>query len=586
MKKASPITARQRTRKLLKILISVLLVLTIFVSVVWYLFEYDPGFTRDFLLNQARKYESRGRNDIAVWLYELAYRQADQDDSVALELAEYYKSIGNYSKAEYTLSKAIEDGATIELYIALSSIFVEQDKLRDAVLMLDQVSAPEIKAQLAQLRPEAPVASYPSGSYSQYITISLSSNNATVYAATDLDYPSIKTDLFHSSATLSRGDTTFYAVSVAENGLVSTMEEFHYTVDGVIEEVYFADSAFEAAVRSQLGLDEDTPIYSNTLWEITSFQVPSSAASCEDLAWMPNLTELTISSASFSSLQMIEKMTKLHTLTITDSVLASDDLHSISQLPELKKLTLSGCYLSSIQNLADATNLVYLDLSRNSIRDIGVLSHFTQLEHLNLSQNAVISLEAIGDLTGLQTLDVSYNSLVDTAPVGNLTQLTNLNISANNLVNAEVLGIENLTSLTIFSASHNQLYHIAFLANATQLKNLNISNNTIIDISALSNHTQLEYLDFSYNDVTGLPAFSEDCKLTLVNGGYNALTSLDPLSVLQKLEYVYMDYNKPLKNVDALAKCPVLRQVNVYGTSVRSARKLIDKGILVNYKPT
>lgn len=572
-------------KKVIKVLISLLLVFAIVFSMAWYLFEFDPDFTRDFLLKQARKFETKGRNSVAVWLYELAYRQADQDDSVAIELAEYYKSIGNYSKAEYTLSKAIEDGGSIDLYIALCKTFVEQDKLRDAVLMLDQVSAPDIKAQLDTMRPQAPVATYASGSYAQYITVDLKSGDATIYAATDLDYPSTESDLFEGAYTLPRGVTTFYAVAVAENGLVSPMVEYQYTIEGVVEEITFFDSAFEDAVRQDLEIEAGTPIFSDTLWQITSFQVPSSAASCDDLIWMPNLTELTITGASFSDLQVIEKMTKLHTLTIQDTVISANDLSSIAQLPALQNLTLSGCYLSSIANLSDATGLTYLDLSRNSIRDISPLSEFTQLTYLNMNQNALISLEAIAGLTELRSLDVSYNSLVDTAYVGNLVNLTKLDISGNSLMNAEIVEIENLTELTWFAAANNNLFHIDFLKNCTKLQTLLLSNNTLLSLDVLSDHVQLEYLDFSYNEVEKLPAFHSDCALSIISGGHNHLASLDALAALQSLEYVYMDYNKELKKIDALASCAKLKQVNVYGTSVSSARKLIDKGIIVNYNP-
>lgn len=112
-----------------------------------------------------------------------------------------------------------------------------------------------------------------------------------------------------------------------------------------------------------------------------------------------------------------------------------------------------------------------------------------------------------------------------------------------------------------------------------------VSNNTILTLDILVAHTQLEYLDFSDNEVTSLPKFTADCALSIINGSNNLLTSLDRLAVLQKLEYVYMDYNSKLKIIDKLADCPMLQQVNVYGTGVRSARKLIDKGIIVNYTP-
>ena len=61
----------------------------------------DREFTRDVLLQQARYYESQGKHNIAEWFYNTAYAHADNDETVAIELANQYKSTGNYTKAEY-----------------------------------------------------------------------------------------------------------------------------------------------------------------------------------------------------------------------------------------------------------------------------------------------------------------------------------------------------------------------------------------------------------------------------------------------------------------------------------------------------
>lgn len=573
-------------KKAIKILVSVLLAVAILASVCWYLFEYDPGFTRDLLLQQARKYEQQGRNSIAVWLYNLAYRQADQDDTVAIELAEYYKSIGNYTKAEYTLSKAIEDGGGAELYIALCKTFVEQDKLRDAVTMLDKVSDPNIRATLDAIRPAAPVPSHTPGHYSQYISISFSSVHNNIYVSTDKDYPSVDSDLLTENVTLSGGDTTFYVVAVGENGLVSPMGEYHYSVGGVIEEVIFADTAFEAAVRELLGLTSDEVVYSNTLWDVKDFTVPAAAVTCEDLHWLPNLTVITMEGCAFDDMQILETLTDLETVIIKNSVISVKNLSVIAQLPNLQKLTLSGCFLSTITNLAQAENLTYLDLSNNSIRDISSLSGMTQLTYLDMSENALVSMEALSGLTSLQTLDVSYNALVSTAPVASLVKLTYLDVSAQGATGLMKLeGIDALVNLTYFAASSNNLIDVDILAGCTQLKTLIISKNTILNLDVLAAHTQLEYLDFSYNEVSTLPVFSTDCPISIINGGYNQLTSLDRLAGLKQLTHIYMDYNKGIKNIDKLTGCPALKVVNVYGSAVTSVYKLTSKGITVNYTP-
>ena len=571
-------------RKKLKILVSVLLVILILASIGWYLFEYDPGFTRDLLLNQAHRFEDQGRNAAAVWLYNLAYNQADRDDSVAIELAEYYKSIGNYSKAEYTLTKAIEDGGGAQLYVALCKTFVEQDKLRDAVAMLDKVSDPEIKAQLDALRPAAPTASYNSGHYSQYITVRFSAGDAKIYAVFNGDFPSVSNDLVDTEVTLTGGETTVWVVAINDSGLVSPLAEYHYQISNVVEEVVFADNAFEKAIREYLNLSPEDPVISSDLWNITEFQIPSATVTCEDLKWLPNLQSLTIQDCAFGDMKLLENMKKLQNLTITDSVISNKDLLTIAQLPMLEKLTLSGCYLSTITNLSAATNLTYLDLSNNSIRDLSGIAGLSKLEYLDLSENALIELDAIAGLTQLTTLDVSYNSLITTAPVAHLTNLTRLDVSANGLFKLEC--VENLTELTWFAAAHNNLIDVDVLSSCTKLQTLLISNNTILNLNVLQDHIDLEYLDFSYNEVSSLPKFSKNCQLRIINGGYNQLSSLDNLAVLQKLEYIYMDYNTKIKKIDKLVSCSSLKVVNVYGSGVKNVSKLTALGITVNFTPT
>ena len=151
----------------LKIFIPILMTLALLISVGWYLFRYDPNTTRDLIVSQARYLDEQGNHTLAAWFYELAYRQSGNDVTVALELSEQYRTLGNYTKAEHTLTNAIADGGTVDLYIALCKLYVEQNKLLDAVTMLDRVSNPTVKEQLDAMRPAAPVPTHQPGYYNQ-----------------------------------------------------------------------------------------------------------------------------------------------------------------------------------------------------------------------------------------------------------------------------------------------------------------------------------------------------------------------------------------------------------------------------------
>ena len=63
---------------------------------------------------------------------------------------------------------------------------------------------------------------------------------------------------------------------------------------------------------------------------------------------------------------------------------------------------------------------------------------------------------------------------------------------------------------------------------------------------------------------------------------------VEQIKKLPNLTYVYMDYNK-LTNVNALANCYHLVQVNVFGNPIKDVSALTkdaegnDRGIIVNY---
>ncbi|MCD7756239.1 MAG: leucine-rich repeat domain-containing protein [Firmicutes bacterium] len=566
----------------LKRILPVLLSLIVIGSIAWYLLVYDPDFTQDVLLSGARYAERNGNHSVATWFYNLAYLQATDDDSVAIELAEQYKSVGNYTKAEVTLSNAIADGGSIDLYVALCETYVEQDKLLDAVNMLENVSDAEIKAELDAMRPETPTASPTPGFYSQYISVSVECTSGTLYVNTNGEYPSTLTDLYTGEISLSGGETTLYAIAVGDNGLVSSLAVFGYTIGGVIEDVTLADSAMDALVREILGVDETAQLRTDDLWKITELTIPESVTDYSDLALFPYLESLEMVNATFSDLQMLSSLSQLKTITIEGSVVSASDLAVIAALPNLETLTLSNCSLSNIENLSGATKLTKLVLSSNAIRDLSPLSFMTTLTELDLSHNAVTNLSALSALENLSVLDVSYNSISSAAPLSACTSLATVCIAHNTISSLEAF--TDAKALVSLDASYNDLTSVDTLTGCSSLTTLNIAHNSLTDISALSALNGLQDLNFSNNAVTVIPTWDVDCDLISIDGSYNALTSVAPLSGLRSLNIVCMDYNE-ISNVNVLVNCSNLIQVSVYGNPVTDVSDLKNSSIIVYYDP-
>ena len=570
-------------KKVMHILVPLLLAFALIISIGWYLFVYDRDFTRDMLLQQARYNDMKGNSGLSSWFYNLAYNYSGQDENVAIELANQYKSAGNYTKAEVTLSKAIQSGATKELYMALSKTYVEQDKLLDAESLLANIKNPTIASELEALRPTAPTADYESGYYSQYISVTLTSSSGTLYYTIDGDYPSIADAPYSEPVALPLGESQIYAISVADNGLVSPVTILGYTIGGVIEPVVFMDAAMETAVRDILQCEPSHVLYTNDLWQIKELEVPADVASLEDLKYMTYLESLTLSGRNMSNLNGLTELNHLKTLNLSTCRFPANSIALIAGLPALQELNLSDCGLSTISGLDAAQRLTSLDLSSNTIRNLEPLTELTSLTELHLQHNAVTDLTVLGSLTKLETLDVSYNSLSSITPLSGCVRLTSLNVSNNQLY--DVSTVSSLPILSELLLDYNQLTNLDGLSGCKALKTLSVSNNTLENLDGIAALGTLETLDFSYNHVSAIPDFPANCSLQVINGSYNAITSIDTLANMPDIGYIYMDYNL-ITNIDALAECFHLVQVNVYGNEIPSVSELPAHDIIVNYDPT
>lgn len=566
----------------LKRILPILLAILVLCSIFWYLFVYDRNFTRDLLLWSAQTLEQNGNHSAAIWFYRQAYVQSGDDQAVAIALARQFKDSGNYTQAEATLSNAIAENPSAELYVELSKTYVEQNKLLDAVNMLENITDPGMKAQLEAMRPATPVTDTPPNYYNQYIDVAISCGTGTLYVSTDREYPSITEDLYTDRISLPGGETMVYALAVGDNGLVSHLAVFGYTIGGVVEPVTLADKAVEDSIRKILGFSAEQTILTSDLWGITEFTVPQDTLDFSDLKYLTGLNKLVIRDCSFKELSAISSLTQLTDLEIRNFSLSNSDLSAIAGLPNLTRLTLSDCSLSTIEKLSSLRNLVYLDLSGNTIRDIDALSFMSELHELDLSSNAVTSLNAISGLQKLARLDLYGNSVSSLIPISSCTGLVWLDVSANRL--DSLSGVESMKQLSCLYAASNALTDISLVTANTILMELDISDNNLTDISALSQLMQLQGLNFSHNQVTALPEFRKDCSLIVIDGSYNQLGTLVPLGGLTMLNKVILDYNN-IYWVDPLAKCYNLVQLDIFGNPISDVSKLTEMGVIVNYSP-
>lgn len=579
-------------KKVFKILIPILIVALLLTGGVWYFKNFQSSVTSGFLHSRGDAALKDGNYDRAVTYYQWAWDLEQSDPELATDLAAAYRGIDNYTKAESTLVHAIAAmPEELELYLALSETYIAQDKLLDASQMLDHITTDSVRTQLEQMRPEAPVLEPASGYYTEYISVSLAlpvsalEQGVTPYLSVGGQYPSLEDGAYANPIALGGGETEAIAVCVGENNLVSTMVYGGYTIGGVIEEVTLQDRTLESHVRQLLEMGTDEVLMTDDLWSLTELTVPEGVATLADLAYFTGLTSLTVQNFPSDDFSFLSNLTKLETVDFTGSLISTQTINLLGQQTNLKWLSLNACGVSNLSGLAGCANLEYLDVSNDHVTDLSPLANCTNLKQLYLSSNAITSLDVVATLNTLQVLDLSYNAVENLAALRACTQLQELNLSHCSLTDISPVG--EIPSLTKLNASANALTSIEGLENCVNLVELDLSENTIVSIIQLSNINTLTMININYNDVVSVPSFTTDSQLQKFYADHNFMEDLSGLANCRYLNYVTLDYNN-ISNIDVLADCHNLVEVNVFGTNIHSnadVQALLDHGIIVNYTP-
>ena len=551
-------------KRVLKIVIPLVVVLALLGTAAWFFLSFRADLTAGFLRGQAAKMVEKERYSRAVTYYNWAWQLDPENQEIPLALAEAYAGSGNYTKAEYTLVRAISARPQdVDLYVALCQVYVAQDKLLDAVQMLDRTSDAEVKAALDELRPAAPVLSPENGYYTEYIEVTADGGGNAVYLSIDGDYPSMEDDAYTGPVTLPGGETMVMAVAVDENQMVSQAVQNGYTIGGVVEPVTLNDPAIDAAVREQLGMTAGETLMTDDLWSIAELTLPDTVADLADLSHFTGLTTLTIQNVSGLDFSVLSQLTALQTLDLSGCTISTGSLDAIAGLTGLRVLRLNNCALTDINALSQLTALTELQLANNSLSEIGVMSLMLDLETVTLTNNPITSIAGLSACTKLKSLDISGCSVTSIASLSGKTALETL------------------------LAGNNQIADLSPLEGCTALAVLEVPYNLVSDISVLAQLPALTRFVGNNNQITAVPDFDEETsKLQYIQLDYNEVADLAGLQGINSLNYVYADYNQvetilPLKNNINLI------QINVWDNPIpeEEVKSLQENSIIVNYNP-
>lgn len=572
-------------KKALLTILIIILVLALLAGAAWYFLVYQGNMTAERCAELAQKAQANGYDQRAIRLYSTAYELDPDNYDIAIALSDTYAAAGNYTKAEFTLVNAISAHPDVTaLYLALSKTYVAQDKLLDAQMMLDGIGNNKVKAEIDPMRPAAPALSPESGYYSDYISVSMTYASGTPYLRADGEYPSLADAPYSLPVELSSGESSVTAIVVGDNGLVSTAVSCGYTVGNIVEEVSFSSSAFESFVRETLELGSET-VMTDDLWSVTELTIPDTLTELGDLSYFTGLTALTMPNYHGGDFSFLSVMTVLETLDLNQSSVSTLALETIGQLPSLRTLNLNSCGVTDVSSLGTLSTLETLDLGSNTVKNIAPLANCTALTSLNLSGNGISDISPLASLRNLQQLDLSYNAPATMAALSQLQALQVLDLSNCNLT--DISALKSCTALTNLTCAHNEITGIAGLEACTKLQEVDLSYNKLTSIDELGPIDSITFVNINENDVVSLPPFTENSSLQKFYADHNFLEDLSGLTALPYLNYVTLDYNN-IDNIDCLADCVNLVQVNVFHTNIGTEEEvsaLTDRSIIVNYTP-
>ncbi|KAG6432465.1 hypothetical protein SASPL_104041 [Salvia splendens] len=403
----------------------------------------------------------------------------------------------------------------------------------------------------------------------------------TISNLTELVYMDFSFNTFLGSIPPFRMSSKLTYLDLSRNSLTGSLSPNHF--EGLSSLVYInlGSNSLNGSIPPSLfslpslqGL-----ILSNNTFngKIEEFPIPNpSNLDTVDLSWnrlkgsipesffkLEGLSVLSLSSNLFNGTFNLEKIQRFPNLTRLElgynnlSVDTSSSNSSSSQYPQLSRLNLASCNLYNFPDLRNQSKLIFLDLSKNSIKGevpswIWTLGNGS-LAHLNLSSNFLIDLQKPVKIPPfLGVIDLHSNSLRGEFPVPPASAIY-VDYSSNNFQQANPVSIGDFVSFTLFfSLAKNILSGTIpeYLCNATYLQVLDLSDNNLNGSipNCLVKIYTLGVLNLRGNQISGeIPdLFSSRCALKTLDLSQNNLGGKLPRSMANcaSLEVLNVGSNK------------------------------------------
>jgi protein phosphatase 1 regulatory subunit 7 len=201
------------------------------------------------------------------------------------------------------------------------------------------------------------------------------------------------------------------------------------------------------------------------------------------------------------------------------------------------------------------------------------LESLQSLEKLELYDNVIEKFDQLEYLPQLLVLDISFNSIKDMSPVRVCRHLKELYIAQNKL--KEIQGLEDMKSLRILDLGANRIRSMDGIQGLVSLESLWLGKNKIEEIAHVGGLPILRQLDVQSNRLRSLgDDLGRSQSLQELYLAHNAITSTIGLPLRAPLTTIDLSYNKT-KEIDSLASSVSLEELWMSGSMVEMLEELL-----------
>ncbi|XP_013403129.1 leucine-rich repeat and IQ domain-containing protein 1 [Lingula anatina] len=264
----------------------------------------------------------------------------------------------------------------------------------------------------------------------------------------------------------------------------------------------------------------------------------------------------------------VNALAQVTTVVLKD--LPGSVLNTLSQCPKLKALSMVNCGLVALDGLEDCKELQYIDCKSNELEMVN-LKDLSNLLYLDISHNSLTSIHGLEGCSDLRYLNMSNNKITRIGGLGHLKRLHTLLLSHNQLISTR--GLSEAPTIQCLDLSHNHLPTVEDHEKLCLLQSLNLKGNNILEVPSLSNHVLLYLLICEDNSIFSMNSLSE-CWLPLLRTlslRQNSLGAIGSLNRCVTLTFFDASNNEILELnsfIPGLAECNMLTDLKMEGNPV------------------